>query len=379
MREERETVTVGTIGHVDHGKTRCTEAITKVLGSHKKYNEIDKAPEERRRGVTIKATHVRYKTERRNYTHIDCPGHTDYVKNMITGAWQMEGAILVVALGEGIMQQTKEHIRIAGAVGIKDIVVFINKEDEVEEEERGIMKEIVKEEVRRELEKNGYKKVKIVSGSAMEAVTGKNEEGIKELIRVMEEEIKTPEREKETSEWMIPIEEVHSITGRGTVITGKIIKGKIKRGEMIEIIPIKKKTVCIEIETFKKKIEYGECGESVGILLRGVTEKEIKRGMFGIKPGTRKGYKGAIVEIYIYKEEEGGRKKGFTEKYRPQMYWKVADKAIRMKFKGIIMPGTTREIEIEWEKELPIKKGERITIREGGKTIGAGIIKREKD
>ena len=369
----KETVTVGTIGHVDHGKTRCTEAITKELGNHKRYTEIDKAPEERRRGVTILASHVTYETEKRRYTHIDCPGHEDYVKNMIIGAGQIEIGILVVAGTEGIMEQTEEHVRIAGAVGVKEIVVFINKEDKIKEDEREMIREVVGTECKKLCKENGYSKVKVYSGSALEGAREGNK-GIRELIKGLDS-IDLKKRRKLGPLYM-PIEEIHKITGRGTVMTGKIEKGEIREGMEIEIAPGLVRGRCSGLERWKKRVRKGRAGESVGVLVRGWKGTLITRGMAIIEPGTRVGVVKIKTRVYVYKETEGGRKKGFTNTYKPQMYVGLVDTTVKMEIVGrkMALPGDTVDILISFSRLLLCSVGDRLTLREGRRTVGKGLI-----
>ena len=376
-------VNTGTIGHVDHGKTTLTAAITKYFGkSAVKYDEIDKAPEEKERGITINSAHVEYETENRHYAHVDCPGHADYVKNMITGAAQMDGAILVVSAVDGPMPQTREHILLAKQVGIKTLVVFLNKVDMVEDEE---LLELVEMEVRELLSKYGFDgdKAKIVKGSALKALTEEGneigEKAIRELMKVVDEEIPMPKREVDKA-FLMPIEDVFSISGRGTVVTGRIEQGKVKVGEEIEIVGIKKdskKTTCTGVEMFKKELDEGLAGDNAGLLLRGIAKEEVERGQVLAKPGSITPHTKFKAEVYVLKKEEGGRHTPFFKNYRPQFYFRTTDVTGTIELKEgveMVMPGDNTEIVVELIAPIAMDKGLKFAIREGGKTVGAGVV-----
>jgi len=376
-------VNVGTIGHVDHGKTTLTAAITKYFGKKLiKYDEIDKAPEERERGITINSAHVEYETESRHYAHVDCPGHADYVKNMITGAAQMDGAILVVSAVDGPMPQTREHILLAKQVGIKTLVVFLNKVDMIEDEE---LLELVEMEVRELLSKYGFDgdAAKIVKGSALKGLTGENSElgenSIRELMKTVDEEIEVPKRDIEKP-FLMPIEDVFSISGRGTVVTGRIEQGKVKVGEEIEIIGIRKiskKTICTGVEMFKKELEEGMAGDNAGLLLRGITKEEVERGQVLAKPKSITPHTKFKAEVYVLKKEEGGRHTPFFKNYRPQFYFRTTDVTGTVELKDgveMVMPGDNTEITVELIAPIAMNSGLKFAIREGGKTVGAGIV-----
>lgn len=376
-------INIGTIGHVDHGKTTLTSAITKYFGhTAVQYDEIDKAPEEKERGITINSAHVEYETIDRHYAHVDCPGHADYVKNMITGAAQMDGAILVVSAVDGPMPQTREHILLAKQVGIKALVVFLNKVDVVEDNE---LLELVEMEVRELLNNYGFDgdSVKIVKGSALKAITEKgNEQGEKSIRRLMEAvdvEVPMPERDIE-KHFLMPIEDVFSISGRGTVVTGRIEQGKIKVGEEVEIVGIKKETkkaICTGVEMFKKELEEGIAGDNAGLLLRGIPKEGVERGQVLSKPDSITPHTKFKAEIYVLKKEEGGRHTPFFKNYRPQFYFRTTDVTgtIELK-KGVemVMPGDNTEIVVEMIAPIAMDKGLKFAIREGGKTVGAGVV-----
>ena len=376
-------VNTGTIGHVDHGKTTLTAAITKYYGSKAiKYDEIDKAPEEKERGITINSAHVEYETESRHYAHVDCPGHADYVKNMITGAAQMDGAILVVSAVDGPMPQTREHILLAKQVGIKTLVVFLNKVDMVEDEE---LLELVEIEVRELLSKYGFDgdNTKIVKGSALKALTEEGseigEKAIRELMKIVDEEIPMPKRDVEKA-FLMPIEDVFSISGRGTVVTGRIEQGKVKVGEEIEIVGIKKeskKTTCTGVEMFKKELDEGMAGDNAGLLLRGIAKEEVERGQVLAKPGSITPHTKFKAEVYVLKKEEGGRHTPFFKNYRPQFYFRTTDVTGTIELKEgveMVMPGDNTEIVVELIAPIAMDKGLKFAIREGGKTVGAGVV-----
>jgi elongation factor Tu len=376
-------VNTGTIGHVDHGKTTLTAAITKYFGKKAvKYDEIDKAPEEKERGITINSAHVEYETEKRHYAHVDCPGHADYVKNMITGAAQMDGAILVVSAVDGPMPQTREHILLAKQVGIGTLVVFLNKVDMVEDEE---LLELVEMEVRELLTKYGFDgdAASVVRGSALKALTEEGtelgEKAIRELMKVVDEAIPMPKRDIEKP-FLMPIEDVFSISGRGTVVTGRIEQGKIKVGEEVEIVGIRKeskKTKCTGVEMFKKELEEGMAGDNAGLLLRGIAKEEVERGQVLAKPGSITPHTKFKAEVYVLKKEEGGRHTPFFKNYRPQFYFRTTDVTGTVELKEgveMVMPGDNTEIVVELISPIAMDKGLKFAIREGGKTVGAGVV-----
>ncbi len=375
-------VNIGTIGHVDHGKTTLTAAITKVLSksggaTFKGMDDIDKAPEEKARGITINTAHVEYSTAKRHYAHVDCPGHADYIKNMITGAAQMDGAILVVAATDGTMPQTKEHILLAKQVGVPSLVVFLNKVDMVDDAE---LLELVEMEVTEACEKQGFMNVTIVRGSALGALNGdaKSEEGIHALMAAVDKEIPTPVREFDKPVLM-PIEDVFSISGRGTVVTGKIERGRIKPGEEIEIVGIKgtQKTTCTAVEMFKKELPEGEAGENVGILLRGITKDQVQRGQVLCKPSSITPHAKFKAAIYVLTKDEGGRHKPFWSGYRPQFYFRTTDITGTVTHEtgvDMAMPGDNVTITVDLLHPIAMEKGQRFAIREGGHTIGAGTV-----
>ena len=376
-------VNTGTIGHVDHGKTTLTAAITKYFGKRAiRYDEIDKAPEEKERGITINSAHVEYETENRHYAHVDCPGHADYVKNMITGAAQMDGAILVVSAVDGPMPQTREHILLAKQVGIGTLVVFLNKVDMVEDEE---LLELVEMEVRELLTKYGFDvdAARVVRGSALKALTEDGtelgEKAIRELMKVVDEAIPMPIRDIEKP-FLMPIEDVFSISGRGTVVTGRIEQGKIKVGEEVEIVGIRKeskKTKCTGVEMFKKELEEGMAGDNAGLLLRGIAKEEVERGQVLAKPGSITPHTKFKAEVYVLKKEEGGRHTPFFNNYRPQFYFRTTDVTGTVELKEgveMVMPGDNTEIVVELISPIAMDKGLKFAIREGGKTVGAGVV-----
>jgi len=382
---DREHVNVGTIGHVDHGKTTLTAAITKVLAKkglaeERSYESIDNAPEERERGITINTSHVEYKTEKRHYAHIDCPGHADYVKNMVTGAAQMDGAILVVAATDGPKAQTREHILLARQVGVPYIVVFLNKVDLVDDEE---LLELAEMEIRDLLNFYGYPgdTTPIIRGSALGALNGdpKWEAKILELLDVLDNYIPTPQRITDKP-FLMPIEDVVSITGRGTVVTGRIERGKIRLNEPVDIVGLREDkltSVVTGIEMFRKTLEEGLAGDNVGLLLRGIEKNQVRRGMVVCAPNTVTPHKRFKAEVYILTKEEGGRHTPFTTNYRPQFFFRTADVTGTIKLPEnvpMVMPGDNVSIEVELIYPVAIEKGLRFAIREGGKTIGAGQV-----
>jgi elongation factor Tu len=380
-------VNIGTIGHIDHGKTTLTAAITKVL--HDKYpdlNEasafdmIDKAPEERERGITISIAHVEYQTEARHYAHVDCPGHADYIKNMITGAAQMDGAILVVAATDGPMPQTKEHVLLARQVGVPSIVVALNKADMVDDEE---IMELVELEVRELLSEYEYPgdDIPIVRVSALKALEGDAEWGEKivELMNAVDEAIPTPERETEKP-FLMPVEDVFTITGRGTVVTGRIERGIVKVNEDVEIVGIKPestRTTVTGIEMFRKLLDEGQAGENVGLLIRGIKREDVERGQVVVKPGTTTPHTNFEANVYILSKDEGGRHTPFFNNYRPQFYFRTTDvTGVVTLPEGteMVMPGDNTEMAVELIQPIAMDEGLRFAIREGGRTVGAGRV-----
>jgi len=377
---------VGTIGHVDHGKTTLTAAITKVLSEKGgaefiAYDQIDKAPEEKERGITIATAHVEYETDKRHYAHVDCPGHADYVKNMITGAAQMDGAILVVNAADGPMPQTKEHILLARQVGVPAIVVYLNKVDQVKDKE---LLDLVVEEIRELL--TSYKfpgdKIPIVKGSALAAVEGKDEaigkNSILELMKAIDEHIPQPTRPKDKP-FLMPVEDVFSISGRGTVATGRVEQGVVKTGEELEIVGIKetKKTVCTGVEMFRKILDTGEAGDNIGALLRGVEREDIERGQVLAKPGSVTPHTEFEAEAYVLKKEEGGRHTPFFTKYRPQFYFRTTDVTGEVTLPSgteMIMPGDNAKFTVKLITPIAMNEKLNFAIREGGKTVGAGVV-----
>ena len=378
-------VNVGTIGHVDHGKTTLTAAITTVLAKKgfaeaSNYAAIDNAPEERERGITINTSHVEYQTETRHYAHVDCPGHADYVKNMITGAAQMDGAILVVSAADGPMPQTREHILLSRQVGVPYIVVFLNKVDMVDDEE---LLELVEMEVRDLLTEYDFPgdDVPVIAGSALKALEGDEsyEEKILELMAAVDEYIPTPTRDTDKP-FMMPIEDVFSITGRGTVATGRVERGQVRVGDEVEIVGIAeetKKTVVTGVEMFRKLLDYAEAGDNVGALLRGVTRDQIQRGQVLAKPGSITPHTTFSAEVYVLSKEEGGRHTPFFTNYRPQFYFRTTDvTGVCNLPEGVemVMPGDNVTMEVELIHPIAIEEGTKFSIREGGRTVGAGVV-----
>ncbi|CAA2970240.1 elongation factor Tu, mitochondrial [Olea europaea subsp. europaea] len=380
-------VNVGTIGHVDHGKTTLTAAITKVLAEEGKakaiaFDEIDKAPEEKKRGITIATAHVEYETVKRHYAHVDCPGHADYVKNMITGAAQMDGGILVVSAPDGPMPQTKEHILLARQVGVPSLVCFLNKVDAVDDPE---LLELVEMELRELL--SFYKfpgdEIPIVRGSALSALEGTNEEiGKKAILKLMEavdSYIPDPVRQLDKP-FLMPVEDVFTIQGRGTVATGRVEQGVIKPGDDVEILGLTqnpRKTTVTGVEMFKKILDYGQAGDNVGLLLRGTKREDIQRGMVIAKPGTTKTYTKFEAEIYVLTKEEGGRHTAFFSNYRPQFYLRTADVTGKVELPEnvkMVMPGDNVTATFELIYPVPLEAGQRFALREGGRTVGAGVV-----
>ena len=377
---------VGTIGHVDHGKTTLTAAITKVLSEkggaeYIAYDQIDKAPEEKERGITIATAHVEYETDKRHYAHVDCPGHADYVKNMITGAAQMDGAILVVNAADGPMPQTREHILLARQVGVPAIVVYLNKVDQVKDKE---LLDLVVEEVRELL--TSYKfpgdKIPIIKGSALNAVEGKDEatgkNSILELLKAIDEHIPQPIRPKDKP-FLMPVEDVFSISGRGTVATGRVEQGVVKTGEELEIVGIRdtKKTVITGVEMFRKILDTGEAGDNIGALLRGVERTDIERGQVLAKPGSVTPHTEFEAQAYVLKKEEGGRHTPFFTKYRPQFYFRTTDVTGEVTLPSgteMIMPGDDAKFNVKLITPIAMNEKLNFAIREGGKTVGAGVV-----
>jgi|TARA_B100001564_G_scaffold189866_1_gene159438 elongation factor Tu len=379
-------VNIGTIGHVDHGKTTLTAAITKVMADAGRadfsaYDQIDKAPEERERGITISTAHVEYETENRHYAHVDCPGHADYVKNMITGAAQMDGAILVVNAADGPMPQTKEHILLARQVGVPSLVVYMNKVDQVDDEE---LLELVELEIRELLSSYEFPgdDIPIIKGSALAALEGRDEaigvNSITELMAAVDSYIPQPERDKDKP-FLMPIEDVFSISGRGTVVTGRVERGIIKVGEEIEIVGIKEtaKTTCTGVEMFRKLLDSGEAGDNVGVLLRGTKREEVERGQVLSAPGSIKPYSKFKGEAYILTKDEGGRHTPFFSNYRPQFYFRTTDVTGAVELPSgteMVMPGDNIAISVELITPIAMDEGLRFAIREGGRTVGAGVV-----
>ena len=380
-------VNIGTIGHVDHGKTTLTAAITTVLANRGfaeafKYDEIDKAPEEKERGITINTAHVEYQTENRHYAHVDCPGHADYVKNMITGAAQMDGAILVVSAADGPMPQTREHILLASRVGVDHIVVFLNKADMVDDEE---LLDLVEMEVRDLLSEYKFPgdDTPIVKGSALKALENPTDEAsikcILELMDAVDSYIPTPERDTERP-FLMPVEDVFTITGRGTVATGRVEKGILKVQEEIEIVGLKEeqtKVVVTGIEMFRKLLDEARAGDNIGALLRGVQRTDIERGQVLAKPGTVKPHVKFVGQVYVLKKEEGGRHKPFFDGYRPQFYFRTTDVTGTIKLpegKEMVMPGDHIDMTVELITPIAMDEGLRFAIREGGRTVGSGVV-----
>ena len=383
-------VNIGTIGHVDHGKTTLTAAITKYLALQGKaefedYSSIDKAPEERERGITINTAHVEYETDKRHYAHVDCPGHADYIKNMITGAAQMDGAILVIAATDGPMAQTREHILLARQVGVPAIVVFLNKVDLLDDEE---LLELVEMEVRELLSKYDFPgdDLPVIKGSALNALTCESQDPnapeyacIKELMDAVDDYIPTPPRD-DSLPFLMPVEDVFTITGRGTVATGRVERGQIKMGDPVEIVGLaeeSKKSVITGIEMFRKLLDYAEAGDNIGTLLRGINKTDVERGQVLAKPGSIKPHTKFVGQVYVLSKDEGGRHTPFFNNYRPQFYFRTTDVT------GVItlpdgvemcMPGDNVDMKVELITPIAIEKGLRFAIREGGRTVGSGVV-----
>ncbi|TCK17269.1 translation elongation factor 1A (EF-1A/EF-Tu) [Thiogranum longum] len=379
-------VNVGTIGHVDHGKTTLTAALTKVAaekqgGEFKAYDQIDNAPEERARGITIATAHVEYETEARHYAHVDCPGHADYVKNMITGAAQMDGAILVVSAADGPMPQTREHILLARQVGVPYIIVYMNKADQVDDEE---LLELVEMEIRELLDSYDFPgdDTPVITGSALKALEGDTSDigvpSIEKLLDALDSYIPVPERPVDQP-FLMPIEDVFSISGRGTVVTGRIERGVVKVGDEIEIVGIKDttKTICTGVEMFRKLLDSGEAGDNVGVLLRGTKREEVERGQVLAAPGTITPHTRFEAEVYVLSKEEGGRHTPFFSNYRPQFYFRTTDVTGAVDLpEGVemVMPGDNVKITVSLIAPIAMEEGLRFAIREGGRTVGAGVV-----
>jgi elongation factor Tu len=381
FKRDKPHINVGTIGHVDHGKTTLTAALTKVFGDSVKFEEIDKAPEEKERGITIATAHVEYHSDIRHYAHVDCPGHADYVKNMITGAAQMDSAILVVSAVDGAMPQTKEHILLARQVGVPKIIVFLNKVDMVDDEE---LIELVEMEIREILNSYNFPgdDTPIIKGSALKALDGDTSkigrDSICELVKSMDNYFSIPKRDIQKP-FLMPIEDVFSISGRGTVVTGRIERGEIKVGEEIEIVGIKEpmKTICTGVEMFRKLLDSGQAGDNVGILLRGIKREEVERGQVLSKVGTIKPHTKFEAKVYILSKEEGGRHTPFFKGYKPQFYFRTTDVTGEVKLPEnveMVMPGDNIKINIVLINPIAMEEGLHFAIREGGKTVGAGIV-----
>ncbi len=374
-------VNIGTIGHVDHGKTTLTAAITKYFGEFKAYDQIDGAPEEKARGITISTAHVEYETEARHYAHVDCPGHADYVKNMITGAAQMDGAILVVNAADGPMPQTREHILLGRQVGIPTMVVYMNKVDQVDDDE---LLELVEMEIRELLSKYEYPgdDMPIIPGSALHAMNGTRpeigEESIRALMKAVDEYIPTPARAVDQP-FLLPVEDVFSISGRGTVVTGRIERGVINVGDSIEIVGIRdtKTTTCTGVEMFRKLLDRGEAGDNVGVLLRGIEREGVERGQVLCKPKSVMPHTKFEAEAYILTKEEGGRHTPFFANYRPQFYFRTTDVTGTVNLAEgteMVMPGDNLKFDVELIAPIAMEQGLRFAIREGGRTVGAGVV-----
>ncbi len=377
-------VNIGTIGHVDHGKTTLTAAISAVLSKkglaqQVKFDSIDKAPEEKERGITINTAHIEYETEKRHYAHVDCPGHADYVKNMITGAAQMDGAILVIAATDGPMAQTREHILLARQVGVPRMVVFLNKCDMVDDEE---LLDLVEMEVRELLNSYGFDgdNTPIIRGSALKALEGdpKYEEKIMELMNAVDEWIPTPVRDTDKP-FLMSIEDVFTITGRGTVVTGRVERGELKLNEEVEIVGIKdtRKTTVTGIEMFRKQLDYAQAGDNAGVLLRGITRDEVERGQVLAKPGTVTPHTKFEAEVYVLSKEEGGRHTPFFSNYRPQFYFRTTDVTGVIELPEgteMVMPGDNTRMTVELIHPIAIEQGTKFSIREGGRTVGSGVV-----
>ncbi|WP_341833510.1 Translation elongation factor Tu [Candidatus Phytoplasma asteris] len=375
---------VGTIGHVDHGKTTLTAAITQVLSARglaksRAYDQIDNAPEERERGITIKTSHVEYETEKRHYAHVDCPGHADYVKNMITGAAQMDAAILVVSGADSVMPQTREHILLARQVGVPKIVVFLNKCDLSPDEQ---ILELVEMEVRELLSQYDFPgdDIPVIRGSALKALEGDAHyvAQVNKLIETLDTYIEDPVREVDKP-FLMPVEDVFTITGRGTVVTGRVERGQVKAGDEVEIVGLKetRKTIVTAVEMFNKDLEFAQAGDNVGALLRGINREDVQRGQVLAKPGSVKPHSKFIAQVYVLTKEEGGRHTAFFSQYRPQFYFRTTDITGVVELQGdvkMVMPGDNAELVVTLNNPIAIEEGTKFSIREGGKTVGAGSV-----
>src|SRR5580692_7970395 len=384
FKRDKPHVNVGTIGHIDHGKTTLTAAITTILSKKgfaeaRAYDQIDAAPEEKERGITISTAHVEYQSDKRHYAHVDCPGHADYVKNMITGAAQMDGAILVVSAADGPMPQTREHILLARQVGVPSIVVFLNKCDMVDDAE---LLDLVEMEVRDLLSQYEFPgdTIPIVKGSALKALEGdpKSKEAIYQLMAAVDEYIPLPERPIDQP-FLMPIEDVFNIEGRGTVVTGRVERGILKKMEEIEIVGIRPtaKTTVTDIEMFRKLLDEARAGDNVGVLLRGIKKEDVERGQVVAKPGTIKPHKKFKAEVYVLSKEEGGRHTPFFTNYRPQFYFRTTDVTGTIKLPDgveMVMPGDNVQMDVELHTPIACEEGLRFAIREGGRTVGAGVV-----
>ena len=374
----KEHVNIGTIGHVDHGKTTLTAAITKLFGNFVAYEDIDKAPEERERGITINTAHVEYQTDKRHYAHVDCPGHADYVKNMITGAAQMDGAILVVSAVDGPMPQTREHILLSRQVGVPKIVVYMNKCDQVDDPE---LLDLVEMEIRELLGEYGYDtECPIIRGSALKALEGDAdaEQSIRDLMKAVDEYIPSPERDTDKP-FLMSIEDVFTISGRGTVVTGRVERGTLRLNDEVEIVGLKptKKTVVTGIEMFRKSLDEAMAGDNAGVLLRGIAREEVERGQVLAKPGSVTPHHKFKASVYVLTKEEGGRHTPFFSNYRPQFYFRTTDVTGVIELpEGVemVMPGDNVDMTVELIAPVALEKGTKFSIREGGRTVGAGVV-----
>ena len=374
----KEHVNIGTIGHVDHGKTTLTAAITKYFGSFVDYADIDKAPEERERGITINTAHVEYQTEKRHYAHVDCPGHADYVKNMITGAAQMDGAILVVSAADGPMPQTREHILLARQVGVPKIVVFMNKCDQVDDPE---LLDLVEMEIRELLGEYDYDtECPIIRGSALKALEGDpdGEKAIRDLMAAVDEYIPSPVRDNDKP-FLMSIEDVFTISGRGTVVTGRVERGILKLNDEVEIVGLRptQKSVVTGIEMFRKTLDFAEAGDNAGVLLRGISRDDVERGQVLAKPGSVTPHTKFTASVYVLSKEEGGRHTPFFSNYRPQFYFRTTDVTGVIELPAgveMVMPGDKVDMTVELIAPVALEKGTKFSIREGGRTVGAGVV-----
>ena len=371
-------VNIGTIGHVDHGKTTLTAAITKMFGNFVAYEDIDKAPEERERGITINTSHVEYQTEKRHYAHVDCPGHADYVKNMITGAAQMDGAILVVSAADGPMPQTREHILLSRQVGVPKIVVYMNKCDQVDDPE---LLDLVEMEIRELLGEYGYdSECPVIRGSALKALEGdpEAEQSIRDLMAAVDEYIPDPVRDTDKP-FLMSIEDVFTISGRGTVVTGRVERGQLNLNDEVEIVGLKdtKKTVVTGIEMFRKSLDFAQAGDNAGVLLRGIAREDVERGQVLAKPGSVTPHHKFNASVYVLTKEEGGRHTPFFSNYRPQFYFRTTDVTGVIELpEGVemVMPGDNVDMTVELIAPVALEKGTKFSIREGGRTVGAGVV-----